>query len=139
MTILVSHTTTFRVRYAETDAQGVAHHSAYIVWFEAGRTELLRSRGISYRELEALGYDIVVADLSVRYLAPARFDDLVRLETSLVELRSRARTFSYAIQLDGGPLLATGRTAHLVLQRATGRPVRLPADLATMVGITSET
>jgi acyl-CoA thioester hydrolase len=117
------------VRYAETDAQGVAHHSSYVIWFELGRSEWLRARGYSYRDLEATGHIIVVADLGVRYMAPARYDDLLVLTTQLIEVRSRGLAFSYELHLADGPLLATGQTKHLVLDRLSGRPARLPAAL----------
>ncbi len=73
----------FRVRYAECDPMRVAHHSAYPVWMEMGRTELLRCRGVAYRDLEARGVFFVVARLSIRYHRPARYDDLVRLRVTM--------------------------------------------------------
>ena len=68
-----------RARYAETDAMGVVHHASYVVWLEQGRTELLRALGVSYRELEATGFFVVLSDLRVRYHASARYDDLILL------------------------------------------------------------
>ncbi len=125
--------TNVRVRYAETDAQGVAHHSSYVVWFELGRSELLRAQGQSYREMEAAGYLIVVTDLSIRYLAAARYDDLLLITTTLEELRSRTLTFHYELRLaENAQLLATGRSAHVVLDRARGRPVRIPPTLLAL-------
>jgi acyl-CoA thioester hydrolase len=126
--------TSFRVRYAETDAQGVVHHSNYLVWFEAGRCEMVRVRsGRSYRDLEDLGYLMVVVDLQAHYLMPARFDDLVHLRISLVEWRSRQLAFEYALSLPNGPLLVTGRTSHVVLERATRRLVRIPEALRLLI------
>lgn len=128
-------TTTIRARYAETDAQGVVHHSSYIVWFELGRVELLRAYGISYRALEAQGLAIVVSELAARYHAPARFDDLVQVQTTLALVRSRQVAFDYRLSLaEAGALLVTGRSTHIVVDKATGRPTRLPADLLTRMG-----
>src|SRR5438477_10157177 len=86
----------FRVRYAETDAMGIVHHSRYFPWFEMGRTEFLRERGFTYREMESLGIELAVIEATCRYRAPARYDDLIRLVTWLDEL-SRVRVrFGYA-------------------------------------------
>ncbi|MBC8078294.1 MAG: acyl-CoA thioesterase [Chloroflexales bacterium] len=124
--------TTLRARYAETDAQGIVHHSSYIVWFELGRVELLRAHGISYRAMEAQGLAIVVSELAARYHAPARYDDLVQVQTALALVRSRQVAFNYRLSLaDTGALLVTGRSTHIVVDKATGRPTRLPADLLT--------
>jgi acyl-CoA thioester hydrolase len=121
---------TLRVRYAETDAMGVVHHASYLVWLEQGRTELLRSRGTSYREIEARGFFIVLTDLQVRYLSPARYDDVVVVRTELAGLRSRQISFAYEVRLaePGTPLLSA-RSEHICVGRATGRPTRLPATL----------
>lgn len=128
-------TTALRARYAETDAQGVVHHSSYIVWFELGRVELLRAHGISYRALEVQGLAIVVSELAARYHAAARFDDTVQVQTTLALVRSRQLAFDYQLSLaETGALLVTGRSTHIVVDKATGRPTRLPADLLTRLG-----
>ena len=93
----LTHATELRVRYAETDRMGIVYYANYLVWCEVGRVEFMRALGGSYAELEAQGYGLAVAEATVRYLAPARFDDLVRIETSLVGVRSRAVTFDYVI------------------------------------------
>ena len=122
------HATELRVRYAETDRMGIVYYANYLVWCEVGRVEFLRALGGSYADLEAQGYGLAVAEATVRYLAPARFDDLVRVETSLVEVRSRAVTFEYAISnVNTDVRLATARTA-LVSIDPTGRPVALPPE-----------
>src|SRR5256714_11729555 len=87
------HETTIRVRYAETDRMGVVYHANYLAWCEVGRTEYIRSGGMSYREMEARGVPLVVADATIRYHAPARYDDVVRVETTLGDVRSRSVTF----------------------------------------------
>src|SRR3954453_1131051 len=92
-----SHATEFRVRYAETDRMGVVYYANYLVWCEVGRVEYMRALGRSYATLEHEGTGLAVAEAKVRYLSPARFDDLVRVETTLVGVRSRAVTFDYLI------------------------------------------
>src|SRR5437588_9819030 len=77
---------TFRVRYAETDMMGIAHHSSYVVWMEAGRTEFMRAFGFTYRELEELGVQMPVLEVNVRYLRPCVYDDELRITTSVSEL-----------------------------------------------------
>ena len=105
-------TTTLRARYAETDAQGVVHHSSYIIWFELGRVELLRAHGISYREMEAQGLAIVVSELQARYHAAARYDDLVLVETTLALVRSRQVAFDYRLALADSGALLVNRAQH---------------------------
>lgn len=119
-----------RARYAETDAMGVVHHASYIAWLEQGRVELLRAHGSDYRAIEAGGIFIMLTDLQLRYLAPARFDDIVIVRTELDELRSRKLSFGYELRLaETGALLATARSQHIFVARDTGRPTRIPTDL----------
>ncbi len=118
-----------RVRFAETDAMGVAHHGAYPTWLEAARVEWMRERGLRYRDLEGDGVSMAVAHLDVRYRRAARFDDELVVRTALTSLRSRHATFAYRIDLasgDGaGATVATATTAHVPTDR-TGRAVRVP-------------
>jgi acyl-CoA thioester hydrolase len=123
-----------RVRYAETDAMGVVHHAAYVPWLEVGRVNLLRDAGAPYTTIEERGYLVVLSDLTVRYLAPARFDDLVQIETRLVALKSRQLTFAYRVALvDTGRVLIEARTVHVVVWRATMKPTVLPTDLQVLL------
>jgi len=124
----MTHATELRVRYAETDRMGIVYYANYLVWCEVGRVEFMRALGGNYADLEAQGYGLAVAEATVRYLAPARFDDLVRIETSLVQVRSRAVTFDYVISnVETGLRLATAHTV-LVSIDSTGRPVALPPE-----------
>ena len=124
-----------RARYAETDAMGVVHHASYVIWLEQGRTELLRARGVSYREIELAGFFVVLSDLQVRYHAAARYDDLVLLRATLDGTRSRQLSFTYQLRLSTtGALLVTARSEHIVVSRATGRPARLPPELLAVLG-----
>jgi acyl-CoA thioester hydrolase len=109
---LVTGEIEIRVRYAETDRMGLLHHANYLVYFEQGRTELLRPMGKSYKELEDAGFFLVLHKIDVRYRRPARYDDLVRLRTSVsrvtpVRIEHRYELFRDAELLaDGGSTLA---------------------------------
>jgi acyl-CoA thioester hydrolase len=121
--------TTLRVRYAETDQMGVAWHGCYLSWFEVGRTDLLRERGMTYRELEAAGLRLPVIAFEARFLKPARYDDLLEVRTRVTGVGGARLSFGYEVRRrpDEGPL-ATGATTHAAVD-ASGRPVRLPAAL----------
>lgn len=122
-----------RVRYAETDQMGVAHHGSYIVWIEEARTEWMRDRGTSYRQLEESGLSLAVTRVAVRYRKPARYDDLIRIETRLSELHPASVTIEYRLfgPADGraaADLIAEAET-RLALIGKDGRPMRIPQDL----------
>ena len=120
--------TELRVRYAETDQMGVVYHSHYLVWCEVGRTDYIRRLGMPYAELERQGMLLAVSEATLRYLGSAKYDDLVRVETSVGNVRSRTITFDYRIvNADTGAELVTGSTTLISLDRA-GRPVALPAE-----------
>lgn len=121
-----------RVRYAETDAMGVAHHANYPVWFEVGRSDLMRELGLPYSEVEARGYFLMLSGLNVDYRRAARYDDSLTLLTRVGALRSRTVTFRYAL-LRGEELLATGETRHIATDRQY-RPARLPGDVVALLG-----
>ena len=119
----------FRGRYAETDRMGVVYHAEYLVWCEVGRTEFIRHHWRSYADLEAAGVMLAVADASIRYHAGARYDDLVRVETRLTEVRSRTLRFEYLVTraATGERLVAAATT--LVAVDAAGRTRALPPDV----------
>ena len=124
---------TVRVNYSEVDQMGVVYHARYIVWLDMARTEHLRGAGMSYRELEAMGFRLVVGDLSVRYRQSARYDDVVRIRCWVRELASRRVTFGYALEdAASGRLLATATTGMMVLSDAM-TPTRLPAAVARLL------
>ena len=126
---LIEHITTIRVRYGETDAQKVVYHGHHFAYFEAARTELLRARGLAYRDMEAAGQFLVVTDASCRYRGRAGYDDVLRVAARVTEV-SRVRVrFAYTITLDaGGPVVAEGETT-LACVDAAGRPRRLPTEV----------
>lgn len=101
----------FRVRYAETDAMGIVHHAVYPVWFEMGRTEYLREVGIPYREMEARGLQSPVVAIHVRYLKPARYDDLLTLKVKVARYTGVRLTLHYEVFRDD-ELLCTGESEH---------------------------
>jgi len=110
------HETEIRVRYAETDKMGIVHHSNYLIWFEAGRSDLCRARGFSYKEMEENDDALmVVAESYVRYKSPAYYDDLLLVRTRIAEIRSRSIRFIYEIVRNSDDtLIAEGETLHLV-------------------------
>ncbi len=109
--------TTIRVRYAETDKMGVVYHSNFIVWFEVGRVEMLRQLGFRYRDMEREDdCHIAVADVRVRYKAPARYDDEITIRTRLKNVRDSLLQFGYEIvRVEDGVVLAEGETTHIVV------------------------
>jgi acyl-CoA thioester hydrolase len=118
--------TTFYVRYAETDAMGVVHHSTYIVWFEEGRSHYLRSRGSNYADLEADGYFLAVSEVEARYIAPARYGQQVTVRARLETVRSRSISLLYeVVEAASGRLLVTGRTKHICID-GRGDVVTIP-------------
>jgi acyl-CoA thioester hydrolase len=107
-----------RVRYAETDQMGVAHHANYLVWCEAARTDHMRNLGVSYRDLEDGGLRLPVVEATLRYRAPARYDDVLAVECWIRETSSRRVVFGYVIRRGrGGPVLATVQTALVAVDR----------------------
>ncbi len=116
------------VRYAETDQMGVVHHANYLVWFELARTRLCAETGFHYREIEAMGYQLLVTGARLDYRAGARYGDTVRIGCSLERLTSRGLTFSYAVHRDA-TLLARGATDHVWLEVARRRACRIPEPL----------
>jgi acyl-CoA thioester hydrolase len=111
---------------------GVVYHAEYLVWCEVGRTDYIRSLGLPYAELERRGTLLAVAEATIRYHAPARYDDLIRVETRLVDVRSRAITFEYLVRNAAGDRLATARTL-LVSLDPNGRPSPIPADVRAVM------
>ena len=112
-----------RVRYAETDRMGLLHHANYVVYFEMGRTELLRASGGSYREMEERGRFLVVTRVAVQYRAPARYDDLLALSTRLAKISFAKLEHSYELRR-GAQLLTTGETTLACVDRE-GRVQRM--------------
>lgn len=122
-----------RVRYAETDAMEVAHHTSYIIWFEEARSEFFRQMGGDYAELEQQGIALPVAELTCRYIAPARYSDIVVVKTRLKEMRSRSVTVSCEVILqETGERLALGMTKHICID-SEGRTRSIPSAVRALL------
>ena len=113
------HETEIRVRYAETDQMGIVHHANFLIWFETGRSELCRSKGFSYKEMEEQdGALMVVAESYCRYKSPAYYEDIITVRTRVVEIRSRSLRFFYEIFRKADEILvAEGETLHVVTDK----------------------
>ncbi len=118
---------TIRVRYAETDRMGLLHHANYLIYFEQGRIELLRSQGMSYREMEDKGYLLVLTRVQVRYRRAIRYDDVVALRTTVTRTTAVKIEHTYQLLRDG-ELLAEGETTLGCIDK-DGRPQLLPEIL----------
>ena len=120
-----------RVRYAETDQMGVVYHANYLVWFEVGRVEFIRALGLDYKHMETEeGCGIAVVDASLRYKAPARYDDVLVIETRLLAARGPVVKFAYRVlRLEDNALLCEGETVHVVVDSSMKKR-RLPQRYA---------
>jgi acyl-CoA thioester hydrolase len=128
--------TRVRVRYADTDQMGVVYYANYLIWFEVGRTELLRTLGWSYREMERAGIGLPVIEASCVYHRPARYDDELDIQTTGTLVSGVRMQFDYEIVRDsggepGGQLIVRGRTLHAAVN-AQGRPSRLPVRVTEL-------
>jgi acyl-CoA thioester hydrolase len=122
---------TFRVRYAESDQMGFAHHAAYVVWLEAGRIEWLREHGFSYRQLETEGVLMPVTEVQVQYRRPLRFDDEVEATTDVVSMGRSRMEFRTEIRLRGDPELRSEGRVVIAAVGPDGRPRRLPENIVS--------
>ena len=124
--------TDVRVRFAETDAQGVVHNSVYLVWFEVARIAYLEEFAGGYPALQQSGLESLVLESHVRYRIPARFDERLRINTRVGELRGARFRFDYEVTRDG-EVIADGWTSHACVDAQTLRPTRIPAVLADAI------
>ena len=127
-----SFSTEIRVRFAETDAQGIAHNSSYLVWFEVARVDYLERFAGGYPKLRELGIEALVLESHVRYLKPAQFDDRLVVHARCVDTRGARFRYEYAVTRTGD-LIADGWTAHATVDSATLRPTRVPAWLGQAI------
>ena len=120
--------TRIRVRYAETDAMGIVHHRQYIVYFEVGRTEYSHQRGKPYSAFETEGRFLTVTAVSVQYRQPARYDQELRIQTWIENMKSRGLMFAYEIRdMATEQLIANGWTKHICIDRG-GNAIRIPDE-----------
>lgn len=121
--------TEIRVRYGETDQMGVVYHANYAMYFEVGRTEWLREFGLSYNRMEAEGIMLPVISLSIKYKNSARYDDVLKVKTTLKKIPTASIEFEYELWNDSNVLLATGNTVLAFIDKVKNRPTRCPKYL----------
>lgn len=119
---------TVRVRYAETDTMGYVYYAKYLEYFEMGRTEFIRSRGKSYQEIEKDGFLLPVREVWTRYKKPARYDEVLTVETSVNDVGKASIEFSYLIKNERGEVLTEGKTKHALISRE-GKIVPIPEHI----------
>lgn len=124
--------TDVKVRFAETDAQGIAHHSVYLVWFELARIEYLARFDGGYPGLRAQGVEALTTEVNVRYLDAARFDETLRIHSRCLDVRGARFRFEYAVERDDRAI-ASGSTAHACVEARTLRPTRVPPWLVVAI------
>jgi acyl-CoA thioester hydrolase len=123
-----------RVRFGETDLQGVVYYGNYLLFAEVGRVAYLRELGVVYdRDLLARGVDFTIGEARVRYHAPLRFDDEYDIRVRVGEMRHSSWTFEYAIDRADGQHCADASTIQVMLDRKTGRPTRIPDTLRELL------
>ncbi len=120
------------MRFAETDAQGIAHNSNYLVWFEVARVEYLAQHAGGYQRLRDLGIEALVLESHVRYLQPARFDDQLVINARCVDIKGARFRYEYAIARDG-EVIADGWTSHATVDGQSLRPTRVPTWLTEAI------
>lgn len=123
----------FRVRYAETDQMGVVYHANYLIWCEIGRTDFIRQCGMTYAQMERDGVKLAVTECQLRMHASARYDELIRVTTTLAAVRSRSVQFAYTIaNADTGERIVSAVTT-LISVNADGRTVSIPAEIRALL------
>lgn len=124
------HSSEFRVRYAETDQMGVAHHSQFFIWVDEARAGFLRDLGFSYKEIEKMGLFTAVTEVQCRYLLPAFYDDVLTIKVWLEHVTRVQLKFKFKIFKPDGGVVAHGLT-NLACLNAQHRPIRMPEDVFT--------
>lgn len=123
-----------RVLFADTDAMGIVYYANYLKWFEAGRVELMRRMGMAYRELTGIGVHLPVTEANVRYLSPARYDDLLSVYAEVLVRKRASIAFGYRIDREDGTILADGATVHAFTD-GDGRIIRVPEIFLAKTGL----
>ena len=123
---MITNITTSRIRYGETDRMGYAYYGNYLLYYEIGRTELIRQLGLTYKQLEDSGVLLPVHSVSLRYLAPALYDDLISIKTMVKEIPAASITFEHEIFSGDGKLINTGNVKLVFVDASTRRPIRAP-------------
>ncbi len=123
---MFSFETTLRVRYAETDQMGFVYYGNYPQYYEVARAEAMRKMGMSYREMEEQGVVMPIADMHIKYIRPAHYDDLLTIKTYVPEIPGSRMHFDYEIFNEGGKLINKGYTVLAFIKKETGRPCVAP-------------
>jgi acyl-CoA thioester hydrolase len=123
---MYSFETKIRVRYGETDQMSFVYYGVYAQYFEVGRVELLRSLGLSYKEIEAMGFALPVVNMNIKYKKPAFYDDELTIRTTIKELPSAKITFHYETFNEKGELLNLGEVILVFINKKTGKPCFAP-------------
>ncbi len=124
---MLTHTTTIRVRYADTDKMQFVYNGKYLEYFEVGRTEILRQVGLPYSKLESAGYQLPLIEARLKYKSPAYYDDELNIEATIIELYSAKVRIEYKVtRKNDKTLIATGFTEHMFMKEETKRPTKPP-------------
>ncbi len=126
---MLNHSETIRVRYGETDQMGYVYYGNYALYYEVGRVELLRKLGIAYCELENQGIGLPVVSFEIQYTKPAKYDDLIVIETSIIEKPNTKISFLYTCKDQQGNCLNTGKVVLVFINLKTSKPIRCPHNL----------
>ena len=132
MTGKTKHTTELRVRYGETDQMGFCYYGNYAQFLEVARVELLRSNGVSYKALEEKGILLPVRTFSIKYIAPSKYDDLLKIETIKSKMQASRIEFSYEIRNEKNNLIATAVTELVFLDSGTMKPINAPEKIQSL-------
>lgn len=129
---MYEHSTSVRVRYAETDQMGIVYYGNYAQYFEVGRVECIRALGFTYKGMEEMGVRMPVVHMDVRYLRPALYDDLITIRTALREMpEAHEIVFHQDVYNEANKLLTSGRVTLYFIDQATGKKTGMPSHLKT--------
>lgn len=126
---MYTYQTNLRIRYAETDQMGYCYYGNYPQFFEIGRVETLRSLGVSYKKIEDSGIMLPVLDLNIKYIKPAKYDDLITIKTTITQLPSLKIYFEYEIFNEAKDLLTKGSTTLVFVDSMSRRPIKCPDEI----------
>ena len=126
------HNYVVRVRYGETDQMGFCYYGNYAQFLEVARVELLRSNGVSYKALEAEGILLPVRTFSIKYIAPSRYDDLLKIETEIIKIQTSRIEFSYVIRDQNSTLIATANTELVFVDSQSMKPIKTPSKISDL-------
>ena len=128
-----THYIQIRVRYQETDRMGIVYHANYLSYFELGRVEWLRNKGLDYARLEDSGVLLPVVNVSISYKAPARYDQLLSVETELVKIGGASLVFQNKIYDENKRLLVEGEVTLVATDSSSFKPIKIPASLLSLI------